>query len=536
MKRTHFSILILFLTLTVSCVTGTNSVIPNVGIYDGNIGGKKLILLIEESMETNASGYFVYNGKNAVEDLVAFEIKFDDNQLAFVSPDFNGNIEAELTDNGFTGKLHQKVSIFQFWKRKRKFQFVKREIEQIRTITRYKEEIFEDLLIEKDLVYGNAKGYWTETPYLDDPYIEILGRGMVNLFKGEKELDLKLDIYQPSADTHNLRPLILFVHGGGFYIGNKQSATGKIFATHFTKLGYVVASMDYRMGFRMKASEIERTGYKAIQDVHAALRYLSNRANDYKIDPNQIYLAGSSAGAIASLNTAYLDNNERPQSTYEIKKKPDLGPIESSGNKYNNEFQIKSVVNMWGAVSDIEIIDQNEDIPVISFHGDDDKIVPFGNDYPFKNTLRVNRLVMEKMYGSDPIHKRLDNHGVDNRLVVFDGKGHEPQLDNFNNINDLMYVILNESTDFLYDQTASKITLTNSELIVNETDRLKPIQLKISNGQIEHLVVTGGIKASTDRTDTRIIWFKGAPVHKVAIYSNNQYDAWNKVTIPVKLK
>src|SRR5690606_12891371 len=125
---------------------------------------------------------------------------------------------------------------------------------------------------------GKAMGYWTETPYLDDPYIEILGKGMVNLFKGEKELELKLDIYQPEGDEHTLRPLVLLIHGVAFYIGNKQSPTEEIIADRLCKLGYVVASMDYRMGFRLNAEEIERTGYKAIQDAHAALRYLSSKA------------------------------------------------------------------------------------------------------------------------------------------------------------------------------------------------------------------------------------------------------------------
>ncbi len=56
---------------------------------------------------------------------------------------------------------------------------------------------------------------------------------------------LKLDLYQPSGDTIAKRPVLIWIHGGGFIQGDK--ASGSTIATYFAKLGYVTASINYRL-------------------------------------------------------------------------------------------------------------------------------------------------------------------------------------------------------------------------------------------------------------------------------------------------
>ncbi|MDA3928729.1 MAG: alpha/beta hydrolase [Prolixibacteraceae bacterium] len=468
-----FAICIVFLSN--SCTVGiSNKILPAQGIYDGKFGNDNLILVVNELNEESASGYYVHNRNNLVEEDHYFSIGFRENKLFFISDEYEGALIGEMLENGFKGKLKlekSKRSIL-FWKNSKIIHFTKRNEYAIPTLQRYKEEIFDQIEIKEDIVYGNAEGQWTETPYLDYPYVVILAKGMVNLFKAEKSLDLKLDLYQPKTDSNSIRPLILLVHGGGFYIGNKQAETEQILANKLTKLGYVVASIDYRMGFKLKANEIERSGYKAIQDVHAALRFLSNKADEYRIDPSQIYVAGTSAGAMAVLNTAFLDNNERPKSTFATRLQTDLGSIESSGNQLKNKFEIKAVCSMWGAVTDTCIIEKDEQIPVLSFHGNRDDIVPIDHSYPFKNPFRINRLFMNKIYGSQPIHQQLDRLNIENKLIVFDKKGHEPQLDNFKNVNDLVYFIMDEIIEFLYKQTTTKIELNEEVLVLESNARL----------------------------------------------------------------
>ena len=144
------------------------------------------------------------------------------------------------------------------------------------------------------------------------------------------------------------------------------------------------------------ASDIELSAYRALQDAHAALRFLSHNAVGLGIDPNQVYVGGTSAGAIASLNVAFMDNDERPKRILAAEKEGAATKIEASGNKYTETFTIKAVANMWGAVADLNLLDKKDKVSVLSIHGTADKIVPYEYDHPFQNSLMINRLLMDK--------------------------------------------------------------------------------------------------------------------------------------------
>lgn len=541
MTKINIRLLIILTILFIATSSFVNNSTPNdkptAGVYDGQIGNDRMILIIKESTDEKIAGYYLFNRNNAVEKDHEIAFSIFENEIHLTADNFTGIFKGEISESKILGKVYlsrHKSKLF-FWRNKRKIKFIKRAENILTSSDRYQQKVFDEIAIHSDLIYGKANGYWTEAPYLDDPYIEVLSKGTINLLKGEKELELKLDIYYPKNDTLAYKPLILLVHGGGFYIGNKSSITEKILAEEFTKRGYVVASMDYRMGFKMTTSDVERSGYKAVQDVHAALRFLSHHAKTYGIDPSQIYVAGTSAGAIASLNIAFMDNDERPKSTYGDTRKEDLGSIESSGNSYKNKFEIKAVGNMWGAVTDTLIIDKEERIPVISFHGTNDKIVPYNYDYPFQHTFMINRIFMEKMYGSEPIHQHLDNMGIENRFVTLEGSGHEPHLDNFESTNAIFDVILKELILFFYEQTAAKIALKTDVISISNADKIKPLQLKIENGEMNYLEVDGGFKVSSKPSETRIIWIKGHPHQSICIHAKNKFDAWSKKSVDVEL-
>lgn len=534
-----FLILILLFTSLVieSCAKGARpEQLPSIGIYDGIIGRSNIILVIEGSNNGIKTGYYIHNGKNAVEGKHNISVQFSGEGIQIMSDEYWGTFQGTINPLEINGSISLKDAKFRlfFWKNHQKFIFTKRTDFQISDLNRYRQELFGTVDVQKDVKYGEAIGYWTETPYLDDPYIEILAKGMVNLFKGEKKLDLNLDIYQPVGDKNQLRPLILLIHGGGFYVGNKQSSTEKIMAEKLAKLGYVVASMDYRLGFKLKGDDVERSGYKAIQDANAALRFLASKANQLKIDPLQVYVAGTSAGAIASLNIAFLDNNERPISSFGHKKEEDLGNIESSGNKLTNKFEIKAVTNLWGAVSDTTIIDSDERIPVLSFHGNQDDVVPIDHSHPFKNTLRLNRLIMDEVYGSVPIHEQLDRLEIENKLVVLDGKGHEPQLDNFKSVNYILYEIIDEMKSFLYTQTASITELKSNLILVSKKGKPVSISLETNEEKITYFEVSGGIKVSSNPNEKKVIWLNDAIKPHITVYTQNRFNAWSTQNVDVE--
>ena len=62
----------------------------------------------------------------------------------------------------------------------------------------------------------------------------------------EQQQDLMLDAYlPPDSDKREKRPAVVFVHGGGFRSGDKES--GEEFAKQLTMRGYAVFAINYRL-------------------------------------------------------------------------------------------------------------------------------------------------------------------------------------------------------------------------------------------------------------------------------------------------
>lgn len=95
-----------------------------------------------------------------------------------------------------------------------------------------------------------------------------------------------LDVY--SATDHSNRPMLVWIHGGGWQIGDKGHVQTKPAA--FVKEGFIFASINYRL--------VPKVTYREqAQDVAAAISYLHTHASEYGGNSEQIFLMGHSAGA-----------------------------------------------------------------------------------------------------------------------------------------------------------------------------------------------------------------------------------------------
>jgi pimeloyl-ACP methyl ester carboxylesterase len=507
-------------------------------IYDGNIGSDKIILVAESEDQVFMKGYYVLNRGKAVEEVHPFSIDYSGNKPFLQSDLFVGPIKEVFKDSTVwsgTMKLLNKKKRFLFFHPKATFDLALRPVVDAKPTERYQNEVFDNIEVKSDILYGKANGYWTRSPYSDDPYVVTLGKGMIKTFKDSELLDLKLDLYFSRTDLLKTRPVVMLIHGGAFYIGNKESVCEQALATALAKRGYFVASIDYRMGFKPTPSDIEMSAYRAIQDAHAALRYLSYHSKGIGIDPNQVYVGGTSAGAVASLNVAFMKNDERPERILENEKEGLVSKIEESGNRFTETFTIKAVANMWGAVSDLNIIDPDEKISVLSIHGTNDDIVPFEHDFPFRNSLMVNRMIMDKMYGSKPVHDRLSSLGIRNKLVVLPGLGHEPQLETWNKLNNYIDTLIHYTAKFFYEETAPSVFLPVNQLTVNANSPLKSIYYEVSNGNAVEVSAVGGVKANSNPADATVIWFYKAESRKLKIVSTNKFEAWSLKEFPVEV-
>ena len=94
----------------------------------------------------------------------------------------------------------------------------------------------------------------------------------------------------PAAAGSGPAPLVMFVHGGGWTRGSKDSASGPYASAHFPAQGYVYASTNYRL---VPSVTVEDEA----SDVAAALRSLLDHAGELGIDPGRVVIMGHSAGA-----------------------------------------------------------------------------------------------------------------------------------------------------------------------------------------------------------------------------------------------
>lgn len=264
---------------------------------------------------------------------------------------------------------------------------------------RYLNPMFESVYKHADVKYG-------ESPVWTIPY---------------NNTDLFMDIYEPIGDASTKRPLMLWVHPGGFLTGDKEADDMVALCDSFARRGYVTASVGYRLGFNpLSASSAERAVYRGTQDVRAAIRYMMEYADIYDIDTNYIFLGGSSAGGFATVHVAYGDQDEVPNSVYGGVFENDLGCLDCTGNNYQHEVNLAGIVNLWGALGDSAWVDADEIVPALLIHGTDDGVVPFAVGHPFGSPTTP------LTYGSRCLHNQLDLHGIDHTFIVFEGQDHEP--------------------------------------------------------------------------------------------------------------
>lgn len=109
-----------------------------------------------------------------------------------------------------------------------------------------------------------------------------------------------LDVYEPpnsdSLDSKEaLKPALLYLHGGGFRILSKD--THWPLALRFAEEGYVVFNINYRLSPEYPCPA-------GLEDCARALAWIWDHATAYGADPNNVSVAGESAGGNLSLALA----------------------------------------------------------------------------------------------------------------------------------------------------------------------------------------------------------------------------------------
>ena len=267
---------------------------------------------------------------------------------------------------------------------------------------RYYRPIFPNVTVASGVAYGSAVTYTGATQAL------------------------LMDIYQPTGDATLQRPVIIFAHQGGFVVGSRTDAYMVAVCTRFARLGYVTASIDYRLGFQFTGlnapadtPQVARAAIRGMQDLRAAVRFFRKdaaTANLYHVHPNYITVGGSSAGAFAALEVGYLDKASEVPAYVDIAA---LGGIEGASGNPGYSSAVLAVLNLSGATESPGLIEAGN-AALCSVHGTADATVPYLQG-------RLGSLFPPKyVYGSGRLHPRATAVGVRNTLRPLRGAGHIP--------------------------------------------------------------------------------------------------------------
>lgn len=221
---------------------------------------------------------------------------------------------------------------------------------------------------------------------------------------------LIMDIYYPKAATAP-KPVIVYIHGGGWYSGDKTTGAGQDDISELVARGYLVAAINYRLAPRYKFPA-------QIEDAQCAIRFLRANAATYGIDPAHFGVFGDSAGGHLAALLGVTDESYW---------------LEDACDCVNDSSQVQAVVDMFGptdltltfeknwslliehvfGVSDpeSEVIKRASPVtyasssapPFLIIHGDrDEQVLPEQSDVFYKKLVSANvpvRLVMVKNAG-----------------------------------------------------------------------------------------------------------------------------------------
>ena len=252
------------------------------------------------------------------------------------------------------------------------------------------DEILEGVVVEEDVVYGTGG-----------------------------DVELQLDLARP-AEGEGPFPGIVYVHGGGWRVGSRGTYYDDI--QRAAQRGYVAITVTYRLT-DPDDNKVARHPFPAqIEDAKCGVRWLRTNAAKYRVDPNRIGATGASAGGHLSLMLGVTDDSHN---------------LEGEGGHSEVSSRVQAVVNYFGPTDMATLYAANDvtaelsvsllqgtpdeqpdayalaspvthasgdDPPILTIHGDSDRLVPPDQATDFDEAMRTA--------------------GAEHTLMLIEGAGH----------------------------------------------------------------------------------------------------------------
>ncbi len=355
-------------------------------------------------------------------------------------------------------------------------------------------------------------------------------------------VNLYMNIFQPAGDTLKKRPVVIICFGGGFISGSKDNFNIRSIAQELAKRGFVTAVIDYRLGMNVFDDALSmRAVYRGVQDGRSAVRFFKADAagsNIYRVDPNQIYIGGHSAGAFVATHNAYLDlESERPASTYVWPQGcgfldastcwcQDQGCLDCVGDNRSFNGRAKAVFSLAGAVGFTSYMVNSTDPKLIMFHSMDDGTVPYNSGQPFGNISGwILGFDLPVVYGSLPMKQRADIVQIQNKFNSYNNRGHSVHEATSST---LYSDIVPEISNWFFTQLLlpDQHTISGKKYVCN-SDLVQSYFTNQGLAAYYHWEVTGGVILNNNQPSSSVTiqWNINAPLHHVKLTPYSIWDA-----------
>ncbi|MCY4324152.1 MAG: alpha/beta hydrolase [Gammaproteobacteria bacterium] len=234
---------------------------------------------------------------------------------------------------------------------------------------------------------------------------------------------LLLDIYMPDTSADAPLPVLMYIFGGGWFIGNRHQVS----ALHWQNIaqhGYAVVCISYRLSHLA-------TFPSQIHDCKKGLRWIRKNAEKYNFDPHRIGVFGSSAGGHLSALMGTSGDVLELEGPLEEGDENYLGPVQAVADFMGPtdfaqaEAQRRKPGVSWAsrrAIAARLLGDRVANVPELVkaanpltyikpgmppffiVHGEKDRVVPLGQ--------------------SVILHEALQASGNESELMILEGKGH----------------------------------------------------------------------------------------------------------------
>ena len=232
------------------------------------------------------------------------------------------------------------------------------------------------------------------------------------MFAQRDTCELYMDIYEPAKDSQTTfegkaKPTVMFMFGGGFIDGSRDDEDYLEWFRQMTDNGYRIISIDYRLGLKgsdkvgiAQVNVLDKAIHMAVEDLFSATEFIIENADALGVDPYNIVVSGSSAGAISVM-----------QAEYEIANRTAWASVLPAG------FNYAGVMSFSGAILSREgLVDfETEPCPTLMLHGTADELVPY----------KQIRFLHLGFFGGGKLVERYKKFGYSFNMYHFMDYGHE---------------------------------------------------------------------------------------------------------------